>query len=53
MSSVRADLFVLLLLGVSSVVCRLINNQREVYQFKFNGLFPASSTQEEVRSVGC
>jgi hypothetical protein len=30
---------------------RLVNNQREAYQFRFNTVFPASSSQEKVCSA--
>ena len=32
--------------------CRLINNQKEVYGFRFDGVFPAEATQEQVQFSG-
>ena len=41
-------MYVGVLTDVTNLLRSLTNNQREVYQFKFDELFPANSTQEEV-----
>ena len=40
-----------LLTDILLVCARLVNNQKEAYQFQFNTIFPASSSQKEVCSA--